>query len=820
MTIVLIVEREEQVAGLLAEIVRHLGWTARAVSFEEVLDVARDEPPALIIAGVEAAGAGVEFERYIASQPELSTVPLLVLGTPDVATEVGTTNGTTFLPMPFNVDDVLELLPSIVSEADAAASLLRRPGRLSEAWDSVSPYAEVAWPYVSFASVTLLTSLVFLFVRLPGSPSGWNLVPADSTWTLLVYARNFIESQTFSYAPPVAEAGMTSPLWVLLIWALHWPFTQLGVELPGLAQLMGIVLTFGLSALAYMIVRLVTDSKFLAVMAGLVVALDPTLSYAEVAGSESLLFAFLALGAAWAYMRNRMTIASILMGFAVVARPEALLLVPIVLLIALAIRLWEGDQNNFLTWDDIQENLLLVAPALFAAVAWGVYNWSVTGLVLPNSFYVKTQEFTLLDIGNLLAIWKGYLGQTSYLDGYRAIVTFSLILLGAFYGLRLRGPQTLILIMVPVALVYAFSVLVPLPDEDWSYSFRRYLDPILPFVVVLVAIGVAASWRWSAAFVISQKRLDAESRKRVRFTAATIVLALALVPLSGLPFKWLQHLPEYSISVRNVAEVSIPIATWIDENLPTDARVGVFSPGALGYFSDRPLIDLSGVNYHEAIGMSPFEAASRLQVDYTVAFDNIYVRSWPNGKELASIETESNAILESPRLVVFENDWAPVVEPRHQVRNISLDRLRLIDSLDVGDPSDEIDHDWEMNPQHRAVERSFRTNPTEAIVDDARVTSGSESFRINTLADRDLVIFKRYDAAIRGAVRVYVNDLQIGVWRFPPRRYFFGEDQFLIPGSFIQGDTVVLRFEHIPDPKGLTSLNSFYYWFYVVEGGL
>ena len=363
-------------------------------------------------------------------------------------------------------------------------------------------------------------------------------------------------------------------------------------------------------------------------------------------------------------------------------------------------------------------------------------------------------------------------------------------------------------------------MLVPLPDEEWSYSFRRYLDPILPFVVVLAAIGVAGSWRWSTDLVRSLKRLDDQSRKQVQFTMVSIVVVLALVPMSGLPFKWLQQLPEYSISVRNVAEMSIPIAAWIDDNLPEDANVGVFTPGALGYFADRPLIDLSGVNYHQAIGASPFEVASRLQVDYTVAFDNVYVRSWPNGKELASVETESNAILESPRLVVYQNDWAPVSETRHQVRNISLDRLRLIDSLDVGDPSDEIDHDWEMNPLHRTVGRTFRTNPTVTIEDDARVTSGSESFRINTLPNRDLIIFKRYDSAIRGAVRVYVNDLQIGVWRFPPRRYFFGEDQFLIPGSFIQGDTVMLRFEHIPDPKGLTSLNSFYYWFYVVEGGL
>ncbi|MCH8064192.1 MAG: hypothetical protein IH861_17020, partial [Chloroflexi bacterium] len=788
-------------------------------TYDEALDVALDEPPALIIARAEEAQAGVGIERYLASRPELSTVPLMVLGASDVGTEVRTTNGTTFVPMPFSVDEVLELLPSIVPEADVAASRLRRPGRLSEAWDSVNPYVAAAWPYLSFGSVTLLTSLAFLFVRLPGSPSGWNLVPADATWTLLVYARNFIESQTFSYALPAAEAGMTSPLWILLIWALHWPFAQLGVELPALAQLMGIALGFGLSALVYRIVRLVTDNKLLAVAAGLLIAIDPTLSYAQVSGSESLLFAFLALGVAWAYIGDRMTLAGILMAFGVVARPEAILLVPIVLLIAFARRLWVGDQRDFVTWDDVQNNFLLVAPALFAAIAWGAYNWSVTGLALPNSYYVITQEFTLFDVGNLLAIWKGYLGQTSYLGGYQAIVTLSLILVGAYHGLKLRGPRTLILIMIPVALVYAFSVLVPLPDEKWSYSFRRYLDPILPFVVVLVAMGVAAAWQWSTAFVRSRERMDAESRRHVQFTMAFVVVALALVPLLGLPLKWLQQLPEYSISVRNIAEVSVPIATWIDENLPPDANVGVFSPGALGYFADRPLVDLTGVNYHETIGTSPFEAASRLQVDYTVAFDNVYVRSWPNGKELASIETESNAILESPRLVVYENDWAPVSEPRHQVRNISLDRLRLIDSLDVGDPSDEIDHDWEMNPLHRVVERKFRTSPTVTIEDDARVTSGSESFRINTLAGRDLIIFKRYDSVIRGAVRVYVNDRQIGVWRFPPRRYFFGEDQFLIPGSFIQGDTVVLRFEHIPDPRGLTSLNSFYYWFYVVECG-
>ena len=78
-------------------------------------------------------------------------------------------------------------------------------------------------------------------------------------------------------------------------------------------------------------------------------------------------------------------------------------------------------------------------------------------------------------------------------------------------------------------------------------------------------------------------------------------------------------------------------------------------------------------------------------------------------------------------------------------------------------------------------------------------------------------IVKCYDAAIQVAVGVSINGQQVGIWRFPPRDYFFGEDQFVIPASFVTGGTAVLKFEHIPDPDGLTSLNSFYYWIFVLE---
>ena len=76
-------------------------------------------------------------------------------------------------------------------------------------------------------------------------------------------------------------------------------------------------------------------------------------------------------------------------------------------------------------------------------------------------------------------------------------------------------------------------------------------------------------------------------------------------------------------------------------------------------------------------------------------------------------------------------------------------------------------------------------------------------------------IIKRYDSDVRSAVRVFVDDQDAGVWRFPAREYLFGESRFDVPASLIASDSTVLRFEHISDTERETNLNSFYYWIFV-----
>ncbi|MCH8108572.1 MAG: hypothetical protein IIB15_00445, partial [Chloroflexi bacterium] len=195
-----------------------------------------------------------------------------------------------------------------------------------------------AWPYIGFLAVHLLTGLVFLINRSPGGLPGWGLLPIDDTWVTLVYARSFADSLTFTYNPGIAEAGMTSPLWVVILGILFRPLSAMGVSLPGLSQVLGILLGAGASAFAYLIVKHITGMRFAGVLVGLVIAIDPTFSFAKTSGSEIALFSMLSLGAVWMLLRERYIKASVLLGLAALARPEVLLLVVVVIVASLAKR--------------------------------------------------------------------------------------------------------------------------------------------------------------------------------------------------------------------------------------------------------------------------------------------------------------------------------------------------------------------------------------------------------------------------------------------------------------------------------------------------
>ncbi|MCI0439481.1 MAG: hypothetical protein L0177_10150, partial [Chloroflexi bacterium] len=699
----------------------------------------------------------------------------------------------------------------------AVSGFARRASeRVSDYLDSTTAgsYAlsvlEPAKPYLLFFAAHLIGALAYFLVRSDSGQNGWNIAPADDIWIGLTYARNFADTLVFSYNPGQSEAGMTSPLWVVLLGVLH---TILQLDVPALAQLVGLLLATATSAFAYLIASRISGSALAGMAAGVIIALDPTFAFAKISGAEVALFAAVSLAATWALLTGRHTLAGILLGLVVLARPEGFLLVVAVLVAFTARRLWERADARFLL-SDAQELVIIGAPSVLAIAAWVSYNLTATGLPLPNSYYVKHESLGLFSGGNLANIWTGYLRNTSYFASVQPIATLPLIGAGAYFALKRGGFHAVPFALFPVMLIYAFSILLPLPDGRWSIETRRYLDPILPHAIVMITLGLAFASQKMSGYIQSQRNLDAESLKSLWLTRQVAMAVLILFAFASIPFRWPSLAPEFSDNAANIAAGPAAIARWLDDNIPPEATIATAAPGALKFFTGHSLVDLTALNYHEGIGKDMFSIAEQAGTDYAVAFDTLYVRSWPYWNPIASVEIEDNTILDGARLAVYETLQDAPLAPRDMPLNVRLERLALVDSLDVGDATDELEHDWEMEPLDNTLSRAFRTNAATAISDHARVTSGRESFRVRAAPNRELIVVKRYDAGVRGVIEVFVNGEQVGVWRLAPRSYFFGEDQFFIPASYVQGDSVELAFEHVPDARGETSLNSFYYWFF------
>ncbi len=136
-------------------------------------------------------------------------------------------------------------------------------------------------------------------------------LPLDDTWIHLDYARSLATQGFFYYNPGVVEAGMSSPMWVIL---LAIPL-KLGIGPAASAKMLSFVFSILTAFAAYHLAVDLTHSSWVGWVAGILCTLEPNFSFARVSGMEVPLLSFLLLTALLASHRRRFTIAGILFGW-------------------------------------------------------------------------------------------------------------------------------------------------------------------------------------------------------------------------------------------------------------------------------------------------------------------------------------------------------------------------------------------------------------------------------------------------------------------------------------------------------------------------
>jgi MFS family permease len=415
--------------------------------------------------------------------------------------------------------------------------------------------------------------------------------PLDDELILWRFARNLAEGHGPVFNPGQVVEGYSAPLWMLLIAG------GLAMGLPAAATgfgfaLLGAVLAVVATGLAWR--RLHPDTQWYP--PALLLAASPALGWHAVVGLGTVLMAGLVALWLWlwleAWQRDEPAWgAAIALGLAGLMRTEAVLF-------ALPFLVVEARRRR------LPAALLALGPGL----AWLVFRLAYYERWLPVTYHVKK-----LPLLHELRFGIVYLGVSTLTMGIGLLVLFALPLL-VNPRPRTEAPLRAATFGLTLFVLYVVSV-----GGDFL-ELGRFFVPALPIAALLACAGFARV---------------AGTTRAVGAVALTIALALT---------QWPQFFDRPALRMRH-AEFEQRwqhVALELKSRVTPDTSVATSPIGALGWYSELPIIDMLGLTNDAVWRVAP-------NLDIVEKGHHRYDADW--------------VLSESPDLVVLANAWLDVNEP-------------------------------------------------------------------------------------------------------------------------------------------------------------
>lgn len=434
----------------------------------------------------------------------------------------------------------------------------------------------------------------------------------DDTFIHLRYVDNLLERGEFSFNPGERTYGATSPLWVLCLALL----VKLGISPLAAAWVLGAASGLLLILVSDFIIERLTFAtqwKFflLVLVVGDVWFLRWSFSGMETPLATALLVVLLTplvIGRPSGNLWPRFLAWGVGAGLAGLVRPEFLVLAPLALPWLLYFEYFraagmEGTRGRVLARPH-GPILAAVAGWLLVVLPWLLFAWLAFGRVVPETAQAKSVGLSFNPL-----VWFPYLVQgvrpLAVSQGFlwAGIILLILLILRRHQFLQKHGSDYAVegsdsarpaqgtgpwsiwgpVAMMGIALTWSVVLLGGLAVRQvWIIS--RYVSPIAP--VLLLALSLVAEWLMQGAAV------TVAIRRTGRVIILVAVLATLGLNLWVLTAKVLPHTRQFPVGVR---ECYLELGAWLAENTPPEAVVAALDIGALGYGSDRRILDLMGL---------------------------------------------------------------------------------------------------------------------------------------------------------------------------------------------------------------------------------
>lgn len=447
----------------------------------------------------------------------------------------------------------------------------------------------------------------------------WQALWADDAFITFRYAKHVADGVGPIFNVGERVEGFSSPLSVFVLAA----GMKLGFDPPWLARILGIASAGLLVFAVYWSLRVVGVVGWGAALATFVVSSSPVVHFWTMAGMETLpysLLLFVGLALLTRPEAGTRTIvgASGALALAALTRPEGL-------------AFWVGG----LALSVIRMGRFGARPiAYFAApglsiVAYGIWRMSYFGLPLPNTYYAKVgTDFALL--------WSHGLRELGvFFDLLCNQASVAVAIAGVAMGLASRRGQT-VLVMAPATLFY-FVYVVSVGGD--SLGVLRYHVPVFALLAFMGGL----------LFVDAGPHLRGRQRKMIQAVGA---LGVCLTVYGAHALMNGERRPKIDVKYL---EGNVKLGRHLRQNFPEDSLIAVSAAGAIPFYSDRPTLDLYGLNdahiaRQPVRGRNAYPGHMKWDIDYVMSRkpDLIVV----NRGYFRSGEVEVGEILARPLMLI------------------------------------------------------------------------------------------------------------------------------------------------------------------------
>jgi arabinofuranosyltransferase len=478
------------------------------------------------------------------------------------------------------------------------------------------------------AALLAASVAVLLFVGLSRRALGPGF-PLDDAWIHQTYGRNLAHGLGWTYQQGQPSAGSSSPLWTMLLVPGRW----LGLGPVTWVAILAVVSLAGLAMLASdWLARGAGVPPRAAIVLAMALPLEWHMVWAALSGMETLLAGLLALLFFWALAAKKKEPLrlGVLAGLGMWIRPDLLsLVVP-------AVWCWWFEQGR-----DRRSPRWLLAFGAGLALAAGPYlvlqEW-LAGRPWPSTLYSKQAEYASLRQAPLVARWLGQLSPP--LVGV-LVVMIPGIVLWVGHLVRKRAWSRLAPLVWVLVYTGAFALRLPV-----AYQHGRYAMPVVPVLFVLGAAGMHRAFQSTG-----HEGLGWVVSRGWAWTSGLVLLA----------FLWIGG-RAYAVDVAIIQSEMVRTARWVRQNTPAGAVVAAHDIGAVGYFSDRRLLDLAGLVSPEVIPILRDEEAlaallDRRRVDYLITFPSWYPELVRRGEVVYSTGSSYAPAAGGDNMAVYR--WSP-----------------------------------------------------------------------------------------------------------------------------------------------------------------